>query len=513
MAKLGGIRFGAAPLPAAVARPPPRPPHTDEESTADEPAAAASEESSAQAGVDVTEEEEERARKERISAKLAGMGGMRIGMMPLGVGALPSKQSPALNDPEPARAPQRAVPPPRPAPPPETDSEHESQATSEDGVKVEAEESEMEEVDFDDAEELEEVPPPVPTRGARYSSASAHTPTSPTQRASQPPPVRPPVPSTIPSRKSSTQTAVRKSSTDSASGQPRRSSVHKPQAEYVMVEEPRGYDEFGDAPPPPPPPPARPTSRPPPRGAPPLSQPSADPPDSISSQWELPNIPSSSLEFGGDTDLSLSWTDASNPDPTPPSPLLPPPPPPPHDNQPGHAPAPPAAAAPEAVQLSSDELMAVWGRVGVQICEAATSLFEKSKKALVGDGTHEGFVRAALSEVPNAAVYPPPSAYGYLVYVQAGGAVQRRASEIMPGDIVELHDARFKGHKGIHTYSQSADALVGVVSEFEPKKSKIRVFQANQHVGQQVCVAFAALIPLPHVFLFFFFFSVDGGVC
>jgi len=103
---------------------------------------------------------------------------------------------------------------------------------------------------------------------------------------------------------------------------------------------------------------------------------------------------------------------------------------------------------------------------------------------LVGDGTYEGFVRATLADVPNAAPYSP-SSYGYIVYQQSGNAVQKRTSDIMPGDIIELHDAKLKGHKGIHIYHQNVDTLVGIVSEFEPKKSKVRVFQANQHVGQQ----------------------------
>jgi hypothetical protein len=139
-------------------------------------------------------------------------------------------------------------------------------------------------------------------------------------------------------------------------------------------------------------------------------------------------------------------------------------------------------------QYSADELVAIWGRVGVHLCEAATQLYEKSKKSLVGDGTYTGFVTAALNEVPNAA-RPPPPAWGYLVYSQSGGSVQKRASDIMPGDIVALFDAKLKGHKGLATYTQTVGAgepLVGIVSEFEPKKSKIRVFQANQHVGHQV---------------------------
>lgn len=59
----------------------------------------------------------------------------------------------------------------------------------------------------------------------------------------------------------------------------------------------------------------------------------------------------------------------------------------------------------------------------------------------------------------------------------------------MPGDVVALYDAKLGGRKGLTGYHQQAgsagEPLVGIVSEFEPKKSKIKVFQANQHVGQQ----------------------------
>jgi hypothetical protein len=125
-------------------------------------------------------------------------------------------------------------------------------------------------------------------------------------------------------------------------------------------------------------------------------------------------------------------------------------------------------------------------------------MFEKSKKTLIGDGTYTGFVQAVVATVPNAAAVPTASGeYGYVVYLQNGASVQKRASEIMPGDIVEIHDAKFKGHKGLQTYHQNVGAagedLVGVVGEFEAKKSKIRVFHANQHVGQQVGVFFALL--------------------
>jgi hypothetical protein len=56
-------------------------------------------------------------------------------------------------------------------------------------------------------------------------------------------------------------------------------------------------------------------------------------------------------------------------------------------------------------------------------------------------------------------------------------------------DIVEIHEGKLKGHKGIQAYHQnvggSGGALLGIVGEFEAKKSKMRVFHANQHVGQQ----------------------------
>ncbi|KAK1219869.1 assembly of actin patch protein [Marasmius sp. AFHP31] len=116
--------------------------------------------------------------------------------------------------------------------------------------------------------------------------------------------------------------------------------------------------------------------------------------------------------------------------------------------------------------LTSDDLMAVWGRVGVQICKVATGLYEKSKRALIGDRTYCGFADATLAQAPDAA-----------------------AIEILPADIVWLKDAKLKGHKGLHTYTQHVGegdkACVGIVSEFEVKKFKVRVIQANQHVGQQ----------------------------
>jgi len=268
------------------------------------------------------------------------------------------------------------------------------------------------------------------------------------------------------------------------------------QSEYVIIDELKVVSEragdMEDVEDVPPPPPARPPNRAPPpiRMAPPA--PAASLADSISSQWELPAIPSSS--FGGD--LSASWSEALDDghSSTPQPPL-----------QSAPVPVPPptsvtaAPKSPEALHLNADDLMAMWGRVGVQICEIATTMHDHSKKSLVGDGSYRGFVDAVLREVPNAA--RPQSKqipYGYLLYVQNGTQVQKRASEIMPGDVIELVDAKLKGHKGLGSYTLHVGVgeaeggtgpVVGIVCEFEPKKSKVRVFQANQHVGQQTVEA------------------------
>ncbi|EFI27173.1 hypothetical protein CC1G_14998 [Coprinopsis cinerea okayama7 len=478
MAKLGGIKFGAAP-PVLPGRRPTLPTAAEEESRRSE----AQEEFQDTGGnSDLTEEEEERARKERIATKLAGMGGMRIGMLPP---TFPTRKASVPQEPEPEPSAPKSPPPPTRAPPSrpplppqvaDSESEEESLASSVDAVKVEAEESEMEEVHHEDAQP-EEAPPPPPARGARQiRKESLDTPSSP-----PPPPTRPPVPAGLPARRASNQTisSQRRTSGDSTvSSPPQKTPILRGQSDYVMVEDPEGEEV------PPPLPGNRPSARAP---APSRPPPAPEGQDSLSSQWELPNIPTSTLEFGNE-DLSMSWTEAEaapaleesvtivpRPQPTP-GPRL----------------AEVAGTGMEQqrkssndVQLSADDLMAVWGRVGVQVCEVATTLFEKSKKGLVGDGTYPGFVRVVLNEVPNAA---KASDWGYLVYKQTGGAVQKRASDIMPGDLVELSDAKFKGHKGLQAYQLivgTDEPVVGVISEFEPKKSKLRVFQANQHVGQQ----------------------------
>ena len=512
MAKLGGIKFGAAPIPAPISRPPVTVPRAsqgdlDEEDGHPEHHPQVDAEHVEQP-VELSEEEEERARKERIAAKLAGMGGMRIGMMPMGMG---TKRTHVLKDENvPPISPIRAVPT-APLSQPQTPIT-DSKRTSDDGVKVE---DEMEEADY--AVVAEETTPPVPSRGqAAYRRESTSSLPSPPPVPGSRPPVpaalpnrresigtpispisgsRPPVPAALPNRRASVKLSKSTGSVEGGLSPLRSTFSHVfPQSEYVIVDEPHSLEEGTSL--------SRRTSRIAPARSPPnpIGIPrTSDTNSSISSQWELPSIPTATLDLGSGADLTMSsWTDVGEPT----SPTTQPPPPPAKQSSPvSHK------TKPSELQLSADDLMAIWGRVGVQVCEVATNLFENSKKTIIGDGTYAGFINAVLAGVPNAAPISVASGdYGYLVYAQNGSLVQKRASEIMPGDIVEIHEGKLKGHKGIQTYHQnvggSGEALLGIVGEFEAKKSKIRVFHANQHVGQQQVCAFFFYLFFEHLFFF-----------
>ena len=226
-----------------------------------------------------------------------------------------------------------------------------------------------------------------------------------------------------------------------------------------MVEEPDSGEEST----PPPPRPARP---PPPRTAPPPPSSSGDVPDSMTmSQWELPPVPSSSLDMETSVgDLSASsWSENFDTEETSQEKTI----------EPSDKPRRQSGS-----QMTADQLNAAWGRVGIQVCEGAVELFEKSKKTVIGDGSYVGFVNAVLDRVPNASpVEGDTSSFGYLIYAQTGSLVTQRTADIMPGDIITLQDAKLKGHKGIHNYHQNigeGTPVVAIVGEYEPKKSKIK---------------------------------------
>jgi hypothetical protein len=481
MAKLGGIRLGAPPpmpraQPSSSAAPTEevdtdRGVQSSEQSAPEEPGEPSEE----------TEAEDEQARRQRIAAKIAGMGGMRFGMLPIQPGM--GMASPPPPPPAPVRREEEATPrsPPRTIPPPaepvaphsESDYEYEHRSSSDDGVHVEAEESELEDVDHEDledefgveeAEEGVEVeqpfppPPPPPPRSTRPPIPSARP---------------PPVPSTPPPRTGSV---------DTLTSIP-RPPVRQATSDFVLIEAEDAQPAHS----------AR-------RGPPPRSAPPA--PDLtesvVASQWELPSIPSSSLEFGDSgatSDLSASmWSEDSTAYPPPAAPRSAPP-----TAPPPAVPPRLSLEQPRPARLSVDELRTVWGRVGVHVAEAAGALLERSKHQLVGNGSYEGFVAEALAEVPNASAAQGPGEYGFLVYAQTAAQVHTRLADIMPGDVVVLESAKFKGHKGLHSYNMSAGVsapCMGVVSEFDPKKLKLRALQANKRVGQAVR-AFSPVCRLP----------------
>ncbi|KAH9949793.1 hypothetical protein B0H21DRAFT_726006 [Amylocystis lapponica] len=478
MAKLGGIRFGGPPAPMRRPQPPP----SAEQEGVESPVSPAAAEQDPEAQ-EPPEEEDEFARKQRIAARIAGMGGMRFGMVPSA--AAPPRaprehheEAEHVQSPPPPPQHPLAVPPRPPVPVTKRSEPEPEELGASDGEQVEPEESEAEEVTREEIEE--EAPPPVPSRGGRRTSAF---------EPARPPPVpqgsRPPVPVVSP-RMSRPPAPVEQHPTTITFSYPpppppatTRPPVtqYESQGDYVLVGEPES-DEL----PPPPPPRTASLRNPPSRAAPSLPPPPLPIMETLDAQQEKPIIPN--VDFGGETDLSLSaqWSeDSTN---YPPSAAA---------KSSGKSPSvqlpPDRGASLGETQLSADDLMAQWGRVGVQVAERATVLFDKSKRALIGDGSYLGFVLAALADVPNAAQPTPPfESFGYLYYAQTGSAVQKRASDVMPGDVIVLHDAKLKGHKGLQSYHQHVGAdqpVLAIVTDYDVKKAKVKTFQANQHVGQQ----------------------------
>jgi hypothetical protein len=214
-----------------------------------------------------------------------------------------------------------------------------------------------------------------------------------------------------------------------------------------------------------------------------------------SGQWELPSIPSGSFDLGtGDLSGSM-WSEDSTayPPAVPGRPAISTPPPLAGgalQQLVGQRPRTPAAIP---SQMTSDDLRALWDRVGVHVGEAASRLLERSKRTLVGNGSYEGFIAEALAQVPNALSLQSPGEYGILIYAQTAAQVHTRVTDILPGDVVVLDAAKLKGYKGLHTYSISTGEgapCMGVVSEFDVKKLKLKALQANRRVGQAVRICF-----------------------
>ena len=469
MAKLGAIKFGVPPPVNRVQPSAPTQPAEDpdaEGSTADPGQPAPEEEE---------DEEDEQARRQRIAAKIAGMGGMRFGILPIQPGTVSVTPPPPPPEEEATpRSPPRDISPPRQpaAYYHEYEHEYEQPSSSDDGVRVEAEESELEEVRYEDLEDEYDG------EGVEEKRVEAPSPPPPPPRSTRPP---------IPSARPTIPTALlpgRSGSFATITPGPRPPVRHSV-SEFVMVEpaeaplpSPSRYSRV------------------------PSAQWSAPPPLESSDlagsgQWELPSIPSGSFDLGNNvitSDLSGSmWSEDSTAYPpaaqtsvsrSPPPTVVP--------QQPVGQPRAPAIASP--AQMTADELRALWYRVGAHVAEAASRLLERSKRTLVGNGSYESFIAEALLQVPNASPPHGPGEYGFLIYAQTAAQVHTRLTDIMPGDVVVLDGAKLKGYKGLHTYSMSAGErapCMGIVSEFDVKKLKLKALQASQRVGQavRICVA------------------------
>lgn len=139
-------------------------------------------------------------------------------------------------------------------------------------------------------------------------------------------------------------------------------------------------------------------------------------------------------------------------------------------------------------------LVELHGRIGAALGATAAALYEKARTTavLVGDGTYPGFVLTCARQI-SSAVVPSKTArypYGHLVYFQTASTVHKRYADIMPGDVIALQNALFKGSKGLQSYTEEyggrGEPVVGIIGEYEPRKTKVKVYQANQHVGFQV---------------------------
>ena len=141
-------------------------------------------------------------------------------------------------------------------------------------------------------------------------------------------------------------------------------------------------------------------------------------------------------------------------------------------------------------QMTQDQLKATWLRVGTQVNEVVRDLSEKSKKTVIGDGTYVGFVNAVLDIIPNVStVEADASWFGHPIYVQTGPSVTRRVADIMPGDIIVLHGAKMKGHKGLKAYRQNigeGTPVVAIIDEYRSRKPMVRVYQACLKPGDRV---------------------------
>lgn len=138
-------------------------------------------------------------------------------------------------------------------------------------------------------------------------------------------------------------------------------------------------------------------------------------------------------------------------------------------------------------KMTVDQLVITWSKVGIHINEVAGELFDKSRGTPIGDGTCIGFVNSVLDRISGVStVEKDATSFGYLIF-QTGLSVTKNVADIMPGDIIALQDAKLEGRDGIQAHHRGTDegiTAVGIIGEYKPWKSMVKVYQACQHRDQ-----------------------------
>ena len=95
----------------------------------------------------------------------------------------------------------------------------------------------------------------------------------------------------------------------------------------------------------------------------------------------------------------------------------------------------------------------------------------------MGDGTPFAFVAHVLGHA--GALPPVGGAFGAPILSQSGPTPQPSLDDPRPGDVVAASNAEFKGKEGLASYHATYPAFLGVVTEFEAKKNKVRALMQN----------------------------------
>lgn len=135
-----------------------------------------------------------------------------------------------------------------------------------------------------------------------------------------------------------------------------------------------------------------------------------------------------------------------------------------------------------------NELQAASASHGSVLMRAAKGMFDQGKRGNYGDGSSPGFVRVAFER---AGLPLPAGEWGLAIYEQEASSVMKKLDDPRPGDIVAIHDGKFKGKKGLSSYHQQVgsiqDPLIAIIHEYDLKnKHKLRCLQVERGVPSEI---------------------------